>query len=54
MNWVNLFMEHILDRGYDYYLEDAIRDISESNGIINATVCGTEDCDVEIIIENKK
>lgn len=54
MNWESLFKTHILERGYDYYLEDAVKDIKENKGIISATVCETDDYDVEITMENKK
>lgn len=52
MNWKKLFAEHILERGYDYYLENAVENIDISEDIIRADVIGSEDYEVEISINN--
>lgn len=52
MNWQQLFMEHILDRGYDYFCNGAIEDLGYKDDVITATVCGTEAYDVEIILQD--
>lgn len=54
MNWKNLFAMHILDRGYDYYVEGAVKNIEISNEIITANVTGSDDYDVEIYLHNGK
>ena len=48
MNWKKLFEPHILGRGYDYYLEDAVENIDISENFIRADVIGTEDYEVKI------
>jgi len=48
MKWQHFFREHILDRGYDYYYEGAVENISFDNGIVTAVVHGSEEYDVEI------
>ena len=50
MNWKKLFAQHILDRGYDYFCDGAVEELECHNHIITATVCGTEDYDVEITL----
>ncbi len=52
MNWQQLFMEHILDRGYDYFCDGAVEDLVCQDNVITATVCGTEDYEVEITLED--
>ena len=51
-NWKNLFRKTILDRGYGYYLEGAVEDISRENDVISATVSGTELYEVEIFLDH--
>lgn len=51
-NWEHLFRNIILERGYDYYMQGLVEDYQEDKGVINATVCGSEDYDVEIEIKN--
>ena len=51
-NWKNLFRKTILDRGYGYYLEGAVEDISRDDDVISATVSGTELYEVEIFLNN--
>lgn len=48
MNWKKLFAMHILERGYDYYLENAVENIDISDDNIRADVIGSEDYEVEI------
>ena len=43
MNWKKLFVTHILERGYDYYLENAIENIDIAEDIIRADVIGSDD-----------
>lgn len=52
MNWKKLFATHILERGYDYYCEDAVENLDISTDIISADVIGTEDYEVEISLNN--
>ena len=52
MNWKKLFATHILERGYDYYLENAVENIGISEDIIRADVIGSEDYEVEISVNN--
>ena len=51
MNWKNYFKPHILDRGYNYYIEGAVEDFEEEDDQITAVVCGSEDYEVEIETE---
>lgn len=52
MNWKKLFAIHILERGYDYYLENAVENLDISDDIIRADVIGSEDYEVEISLSN--
>ncbi len=52
MNWKKLFATHILERGYDYYCENAVENLDISDDIIRADVIGTEDYEVEISLNN--
>lgn len=52
MNWKKLFATHILERGYDYYLENAVENIDISEDIIRADVIGSEDYEVEISVNS--
>ncbi len=54
MEWEHLFREIILERGYDYYLNDAVISMDEFDGGIRAIVSGTEDYEVEILIDNNR
>ncbi len=51
-NWKNLFRKTILDRGYGYYLEGAVEDISWEDDVISATVSGTDLYEVEIFLDH--
>lgn len=52
MKWKRLFATHILERGYDYYLENTVENIDISEDIIRADVIGSEDYEVEISVNN--
>lgn len=52
MNWKKLFARHILERGYDYYCEDAVENLEVLDDEIRADVIGTEDYEVEISLSN--
>ena len=52
MIWKKLFAIHILERGYDYYCDDAVENMEISDDIIRADVIGTEDYEVEISLSN--
>lgn len=52
MNWENLFAPHILERGYDYYCEDAVENLDVSDDSIRADVIGTQEYKVEICLDN--
>ena len=54
MNWKKLFAIHILERGYDYYCDDAVENMEISDDIIRADVIGTEDYEVEGVIVVEK
>lgn len=48
MNWKKLFEPHILERGYGYYLNNAVNNLEVSEHTIRADVEGTENYEVEI------
>lgn len=48
MDWQRNFREHILDRGYNYYCKGLVENLQKEEGILTATVHGTEEYDVEI------
>lgn len=52
MDWEHLFREIILDRGYDYYLSGAIKNMKISDHQIQAIVEGSDDYEVEINFHN--
>ena len=52
MNWKKLFAIHILERGYDYYCDDAVENMEISDDIIRADVIGSEEYEVEISLSN--
>lgn len=53
MNWKKLFTNQILERGYDYYCENAVENLDISEDMIRADVIGSEDYEVEISLNNK-
>lgn len=48
MKWMKLFEPHILERGYGYYLNNAVNNLEASEHTIRADVEGTDDYEVEI------
>ncbi len=54
MSWKKLFERHILDRGYNYYMNGAVENIEVEDSTITAYVAGTEEYEVEITIYNGK
>ena len=52
MDWRHLFAPHILDRGFGYYISDAVEDMEISDEKISAKVEGTETYEVEIDLED--
>lgn len=53
MEWKSNFKKHILERGFDYFCSDAVEEIEISKDGVTATVCGSEDYEVEIAFEKK-
>lgn len=51
-NWKDLFRPHILERGWNYYVEGAVQEIKPTPNGVQAVVEGTEDYDVEIEISD--
>ena len=51
-NLERLFKPHILDRGYEYFLEERVVDIHVQDDLIQAAVAGTDD--YEVVIEGIK
>lgn len=54
MDWKRLFDIHILERGYDYFCENAVENLKVSKDRIRADVAGTDDYEVEISLDNGK
>ena len=54
MNWQRLFKGHILDRGYDYFCDDAVNNLEVSEDRISATVSGTDEYEVDITMKGDK
>ncbi len=54
MEWKRLFKPHILERGYQYYLEGNVGDMKIADDEINAEVYGSEDYQVEIWLGNNE
>lgn len=52
INFENLFEERIIQRGYNYYIEDSVHDVSRNENCYSGVVYGTEIYDVEIRIDN--
>ena len=42
-NWKKFFAPKILNRGYEYYMDDLVEDLFRDGDTIYATVNGTED-----------
>jgi uncharacterized Zn finger protein len=54
LDWQRYFRRHILDRGYDYYCNDAVADMIKVKDVLTAVVSGTDDYDVEIVFEGDR
>lgn len=54
MDFKNYFSKKILDRGYDYYRDNAVEDMESSDNVINAVVTGSDDYEVEIVLSDSK
>lgn len=52
MDWEHLFREIILDRGYNYYLSGAVKNMKITDHQIQAIVSGVDDYEVEINFHN--
>lgn len=52
MDWKKLFATHILERGYNYYCDNAVENFHIKDDIISADVIGTEDYEVAISLSN--
>ena len=52
MEWKRLFRDIILERGFDYYREYAVEDLTITNDTMKATVVGTVDYNVNIYYNN--
>lgn len=52
MDWKKKFSRHIVQRGYEYFLDNAVEDFAIKDDIIYATVTGSEDYKVEIDLIN--
>ena len=54
MDWENNFAQHILERGYDYYLSGSVKNLVVSGDSVQADVKGTENYEVEIRSEERR
>ncbi len=54
MEWEHLFQQHILERGFDYYLDDRVSHLIISNKSIEAVVNGSEDYAVKILLSDEE
>ena len=52
-NWTSLFQRHILERGFAYFCEDAVKNLKISEETVSATVEGTDDYEVEIDLNHE-
>lgn len=52
MEWQKYFNERILERGYAYYMTDAVKAIKKTPKMITATVTGMHDYDVTISLDD--
>lgn len=52
INFEELFEEKILKRGYNYYLEDSVHEVSKDENCYEGLVYGTEIYEVQIEIDN--
>ncbi len=54
MDWEDEFRDIILDRGYDYYIKNHIKNYSETDKLISATVTGNNNYEVQIRYNTKR
>lgn len=52
--WKDLFQDHILGRGIDYFTSNLVENVYVKDNIIEATVYGTEEYKVEIVKHNEE
>ena len=52
--WKNLFQEHILGRGIDYFIRNLVGNVYVKDNLIEASVYGTEEYKVEIVKHNEE
>ena len=48
INFEELFEEKILKRGYSYYLEDSVHDVTKNENCYEGLVYGTEIYEVQV------
>ena len=53
INFENLFEEKILKRGYNYYIEDAVQDVTKNGNHYSGLVYGTDIYEVQIDINSE-
>ena len=53
MKWYNLFRQHILDRGIEYYEDGYVTEFAYSDNRITALVDGSDTYDVEIELDGE-
>lgn len=53
IDFEDLFDEKILKRGYNYYLEDSVHDVTKNGNCYEGLVYGTEIYEVQIKIDDK-
>ena len=53
MSWQRYFRSVILDRGFDYYSNNAVKNFRNNRGTLTAIVCGTHDYKVEITFDGE-
>lgn len=52
MSWQGYFQEHILARGYHYFIENRVEILEKEKDYIRASVRGTENYDVEAVLDD--
>ncbi|WP_353097674.1 SWIM zinc finger family protein [Tissierella praeacuta] len=52
--WKDLFQDHILGRGIDYFIRNLVENVYVKDNIIEATVYGTEEYKIEIVKHNEE
>lgn len=51
MDWQDFFEDHILDRGYEYYLYGKVQNINITEDLITAVVRGSENIKFRSILK---